>query len=235
MQNKQKVYFLCTGNSCRGQMAEGFAKKYLEDSYEIYSAGIEPRGINPLAIKVMQEKGIDITNQTSDLVSTKLLNQSDFVITLCKDAKERCPVVLPRSSHYHWPFDDPAQFRGTEVEILNEFRRVRDEIESNIQKFIQGDAGVAVDINVKKNEQLVKKKDFGDIIRLIRESKGVSVEELADLLQISEDYLLKTEKNMTEPSKFFIHRLANACQVNYDDVIDRLYYVKSEDISNLIN
>ena len=79
--------------------------------YEIFSAGIEPRGINPWAVKVMKEKGIDISNQTSDVVSTKLLNQVDVVITLCKDAKERCPVILPRASHYHWAFDDPAKAR----------------------------------------------------------------------------------------------------------------------------
>ena len=75
----------------------------------------KPLGINPLAIKVMQEIGIDISTQTSDVVSTKLLSQSDFVVTLCKDAKERCPVILPRSSHYHWAFDDPAKARGTEA------------------------------------------------------------------------------------------------------------------------
>ena len=183
----------------------------------------------------MQEKGIDISSQTSDRVSTKLLSKADFVITLCKDAKERCPVVFPRSSHYHWPLDDPAKVRGTEEEILGEFRRVRDEIEATIQKFMQGDAGVLIDLNSNKNEHLKKREDFGESIQLIREQKGMSVKELAAELRISEDYLLKTEKNMTEPSKFFIDQLATACQLNYEDLIDRLYYVNSEDILNLIN
>jgi arsenate reductase (thioredoxin) len=89
VQEKQMIYFLCTGNSCRSQMAEGFAKKYLGDSFEILSAGIEPRGLNPWAIEVMKEKGIDISSQTSDIVNTKLLNRADYVITVCKDAKER--------------------------------------------------------------------------------------------------------------------------------------------------
>ena len=227
---KKSIYFLCTGNSCRSQMAEGFAKKYLGDRYEIYSAGIEPRGINPWSVKVMLEKGIDISDQTSDVVSTKLLNQVDSVITLCKDAQERCPVTLPRANHYHWAFDDPAKVRGSEEEIINEFRRVRDEIELTIQKFIQGDPGTAYNLNESKNDYLKQREDFGEQIQLIRKRKGYSLEELAEELQVSEGYLSKTEKNMTEPSKFFIHHLASACQVNYDDLMDTLYYVDIKDV-----
>ena len=230
MHDIQMIYFLCTGNSCRSQMAEGFAKKYLEDTFEILSAGIDPKGINPWAVKVMLEKDIDITNQTSDIVSTKLLNKADYVITLCKDARERCPVVIPRSRHYHWAFDDPSKARGTGEEILEIFRSVRDEIEENIQKFIKGDAGVA--INFKKDEFGLyhKNEDFGNTIKCIRERKGLSLHELASRLQISKEYLAKTEMNLTEPSKFFIHRLASVCHLQYDDLIDQLYYVKQSDI-----
>ena len=212
--SKKSIYFLCTGNSCRSQMAEGFAKKYLGETYEILSAGIEPLGIHPFAIKVMKEKGIDISDQTSDVVTTKLLNEADFVITLCKDAKERCPVILPRASHYHWAFDDPAKTRGTEEEVFEEFRRVRDEIEATIKKFIQGDTGVAIELNKNsKFNQLKQKDDFGKHIREIREGKALSIKDFAEQLQISEDYLSNTEKNMTEPSKFFIHRLASVLKL----------------------
>ena len=171
----------------------------------------------------MQEKGIDISHQTSDVVTTKLLNETDFVITLCKDSMERCPVILPRASHFHWAFDDPAKTRGTEDEILEEFRRVRDEIEATIQKFIQGDTGVAIDFN--KNSNLINSKqkdDFGKGIQQIREGKGLSIKDFAEQLQISEHYLSKTENNMTEPSKFFIHRLASVSKVDYDELLDHL-------------
>ena len=225
MQEKQIIYFLCTGNSCRSQMAEGFAKQYLGDSFEVLSAGIEPKGLNPWAIEVMKEKGIDISSQTSDIVSTKLVNQADYVITLCKDAKERCPVILPRSRHYHWSFDDPALIQGNDEEIREAFRSVRDEIEETIQKFINGDAGVAIDF--KNNDIHYKqKKDFGETIKLIREQKGWSLEEFANKMQISEDYLSKTEKNLTEPSKFFIHRLAAVSMIPYENLISTLYNEK---------
>jgi len=228
--DKTSIYFLCTGNSCRSQMAEGFAKQYLGNAYEVYSAGIEPRGIHPLAIKVMNEKGIDISGQTSDVVSVKLLNKADIVITLCKDAMERCPISLPRSSHFHWPLDDPAKAQGTEEHILNTFRRVRDEIETTIQKFITGNSGVVMNSNDSKFDQLLLKEDFGEQIQFLRESKGLSITGLANRSGLSEDYLIKTEKNLTEPSRFFIHHLANAFQIEYDDLINSLYTNKSSNI-----
>jgi len=209
-------------------MAEGFAKKYL--SGEIYSAGIESRGIHPLAIEVMREKGIDITTQTSDIIDAKLITTVDFVITLCKEAKEGCPAILPRASHYHWAIDDPAKAKGTEEEILNEFRRVRDEIETNIQKFIQGDHGVAYDVNNTNMNYLKRKKDFGERIQQLREQKGWSVIELAEKLNVSEEFLYKTENNLTQPSKFFNHHLAWACEIDYDEFLDNLYYVEANDI-----
>ncbi|BDH63583.1 hypothetical protein MTP04_37130 [Lysinibacillus sp. PLM2] len=224
------IYFLCTGNSCRSQMAEGFAKKYLGSGYDVYSAGIEPRGLHPLAVEVMKEKGIDISNQTSDVVSAKLITQVDFVVTLCKDAKEGCPAILPRAGHYHWSFDDPAKARGTEEEVLDEFRRIRDEIEATIIKFIQGDTGVAFDANNTKLNYLKRKDDFGARIQKLREQKGLSIQDLEKKLNINDDYLSKTENNLTEPSKFFIHRLAWACGVEYEDLLDDLYYVEHSDI-----
>ncbi len=133
--NKKIVYFLCTGNSCRSQMAEGFGKKYLGDRYEVYSAGIEAHGLNPRAVKAMAEKGIDISGQTSDRIDPDLLNKADYVITLCGDANDKCPITPPHGKRYHWGFDDPAKAAGTDEEKWNVFRRVRDEIEERIKRF----------------------------------------------------------------------------------------------------
>jgi len=221
--DKTSIYFLCTGNSCRSQMAEGFAKKYLGNNYEVLSAGIEARGIHPLAIKVMNEKGIDISDQTSDVVNVKSLNKADIVITLCKDAMERCPISLPRSSHYHWPFDDPAKVQGTEDHIIRNFRKVRDEIESTIQKFITGNSGVIFNSKANKYDHLILKEDFGEQIKHLRESKGLNITGLAIRSGLSEDYLIKTEKNLTNPSRFFMHHLANAFQMDFDELINHLY------------
>lgn len=221
--DKTSIYFLCTGNSCRSQMAEGFAKKYLGNNYEIFSAGIEARGIHPLAIKVMNEKGIDISGQTSDVMNVKLLNKADVVITLCKDTMERCPISLPRSSHFHWPFDDPAKTQGTEDHILRNFRRVRDEIESTIQEFISGNSGVVFNFKDSEYDYLIPKEDFGEQIKYLRESKGLNVTGLAIRSGLSEDYIIKTEKNLTNPSRFFMHHLANAFQMDFDDLINHLY------------
>lgn len=224
------IYFLCTGNSCRSQMAEGFAKKYLSKEYKVYSAGIEPRSIHPLAIEVMKEKGIDITNQKSDMVDTKLITTVDVVITLCKDAKEGCPAILPRAGHFHWPIDDPVKTHGSDEEILNEFRRVRDEIEAYVQKFIQGESRIVFDVNNTKVIDLTPKKDFGERIQQLREQKGMSIAELAKESKMNEDYLMKTEKNLTKPSKFFIQRLAWACEVEYSDLLDNLFYVQQHNL-----
>jgi arsenate reductase len=136
MKNDKKIiYFLCTGNSCRSQMAEGFAKKYLGDRFEVYSAGIEAHGLNPNAVKAMVEKGIDISGQTSDVIDPELLNRANYVITLCGDANEKCPITPPHVKREHWGLDDPAKATGTEEEKWAVFRRVRDEIEDRIQRF----------------------------------------------------------------------------------------------------
>jgi arsenate reductase (thioredoxin) len=132
---KKIIYFLCNGNSCRSQMAEGFGKKYLGDLYTVYSAGIEAHGLNPKAVKVMAEKGMDISNQTSNVIDPQLLNRADYIITLCGDAHDKCPILPPHIQRIHWGFADPAKATGTEDEVWDVFRRVRDEIEARIIQF----------------------------------------------------------------------------------------------------
>lgn len=132
---KKIFYFLCTGNSCRSQMAEAFGHKYLSEKYNVYSAGIEAHGLNPRAIKAMDEVGIDIRNQTSDMIDTELLNKADFVVTLCGDANDKCPMTPPHVTRWHWGFDDPARAEGTEEEKWAVFQRVRDEIDARIEEF----------------------------------------------------------------------------------------------------
>lgn len=133
--NKRTVYFLCTGNSCRSQMAEGWAKKLLSPEWEVKSAGIEAHGVNSNAIKAMQEVGIDITKHTSDIIDLEVLNKADLVVTLCGDAADKCPITPPNVKREHWGFDDPAKAQGTEEEKWAAFQRVRDAIGDRIKKF----------------------------------------------------------------------------------------------------
>ncbi|SDC36966.1 arsenate reductase [Pelagirhabdus alkalitolerans] len=132
---KKLIYFLCTGNSCRSQMAEGFAKKHLSDEWEVKSAGIEAHGLNPKAVEAMKEVDIDISNQESSMIDMDLLNQATLAVTLCGDAKDKCPMTPPEVKRDHWGFDDPARATGTEQEQWAVFRRVRDEIEARILRF----------------------------------------------------------------------------------------------------
>ncbi|MCK8489411.1 arsenate reductase (thioredoxin) [Paenibacillus sp. MBLB2552] len=134
MDNKT-IYFLCTGNSCRSQMAEGWAKTFLTDGWEVYSAGIEAHGLNPNAVKAMAEVGIDISGQTSDLIDMDRLNRADMVVTLCGDAADRCPMTPPQVRREHWGFDDPARATGTDEEKWAVFQRVRDQIGERIRRF----------------------------------------------------------------------------------------------------
>ncbi|MBW4801591.1 arsenate reductase (thioredoxin) [Loigolactobacillus coryniformis] len=131
-----QIYFLCTGNSCRSQMAEGFARQYFGQQWRIASAGIETHGLNPRAVQVMAEKGIDISQYHSKLIDIDYLNSSDLVVTLCGDARDRCPVTPPTVKKQHWPLPDPAQAQGSEAEILTVFRQVRDEIERRVQALV---------------------------------------------------------------------------------------------------
>ncbi|WPC17811.1 arsenate reductase (thioredoxin) [Pediococcus inopinatus] len=133
----RKIYFLCTGNSCRSQMAEGFAKQILGSDWQVESAGIEKHGLNPLAVQVMAEKGIDISKQTSKLIDMDYLMHADLVVTLCGDARDRCPVTPPSVRKLHWPLQDPAQATGDKEAVLNVFREVRDEIQERIIQLYQ--------------------------------------------------------------------------------------------------
>jgi arsenate reductase len=134
---KKTIYFLCTGNSCRSQMAEAWGKKYLGDEWKVLSAGIEAHGLNPNAVKAMSEAGIDISNQTSDIIDIETLNNADFVVTLCGDAADNCPITPPHVKRDHWGFDDPAKAIGTDAENWATFQRVRNEIRDRIKHFAE--------------------------------------------------------------------------------------------------
>jgi len=135
--NKKLIYFLCTGNSCRSQMADGWMKALGNDRYEVKSAGLEAHGLNPRAVQVMKEAGVDISDHTSDVIDPEILNRADYVITLCGHADEHCPVISNKNVvKWHWGFDDPAKATGTEEEIMSQFRAVRDAIKSRVEKFL---------------------------------------------------------------------------------------------------
>jgi arsenate reductase len=138
---KPKVLFLCTGNSARSQMAEGYLRHIAGDQFDPLSAGIEPKGLNPLAVETMREIGIDISRQTSKNVVSLLGQHVPFVVTVCDNAKERCPIFPGTWEFLYWSFEDPAQATGTHQERLEVFRRIRDEIIRHIdERFVQGDA-----------------------------------------------------------------------------------------------
>jgi arsenate reductase len=122
------ILFLCTGNSCRSQMAEGWARQMAGDDFEIQSAGIEAHGQNPRAIAVMREAGVDISTQESTRLTDEMLAAADLVVTVCGHADEHCPVLPPTTQKEHWPLDDPARATGTEEEVMAFFRASRDDI-----------------------------------------------------------------------------------------------------------
>ena len=134
----QRVLFLCTGNSARSQMAEAFLRKYAGEYFEVHSAGLEPKGVNPFTVQVMEEKGIDISGQTSKGINTylgKVLFQ--YLITVCDEADKNCPTVWPGvNTRMHWSFEDPAAFQGTDDEKLEKFRQIRDLIEARIKSWL---------------------------------------------------------------------------------------------------
>jgi len=139
MENKKPlVYFLCTGNSCRSQIADGYLKALGGDKYEVKSAGLEAHGLNPRAVATMKEDGIDISNHTSDVIDPEILAQADYIITLCGHANDNCPVVRnDKAERWHWGFDDPAKAIGTEEEITAKFREVRGSIKNRIEQFLK--------------------------------------------------------------------------------------------------
>lgn len=133
---KKKVLFLCTGNSCRSQMAEGWLRHLAGDRYETASAGTQPAGLNPGAVEVMRELSIDIAAHQSKHLNQFLGVRFDHVITVCDRAREACPIFPGASSMLHWSFDDPAAARGSDEERRAVFKRVRDEIAERIRLFL---------------------------------------------------------------------------------------------------
>ncbi|MEI8356161.1 MAG: arsenate reductase ArsC [Deltaproteobacteria bacterium] len=132
---REKVLFLCTANSCRSQMAEGIAKHFLGDRIEPFSAGTEASFVNPRAIAVLQEIGIDISGHRSKNVDEFVGEQFDYTITLCGDARDNCPLYSGGGKRLHIGFADPAKASGTEEEIMEAFRRVRDEIKDALSGY----------------------------------------------------------------------------------------------------
>jgi arsenate reductase len=132
----KKILVLCTGNSCRSQIAEAYLKHFAGDKAEVYSAGIETHGVNPKAIAVMNEDGIDISHHTSNHVNEYADIPFDFVITVCDNAKENCPVFPSRARQFHHNFTDPARATGTSEDVMRAFRKVRDEIKTYCRNFI---------------------------------------------------------------------------------------------------
>jgi len=135
--SKIRVLFLCTGNSCRSQMAEGWLRHLGGDHFEVFSAGIEAHDLNPRAIAVMREAGVDISGQESEILDPELLKSIDLLVTVCGHADAACPALPVACEKIHWPFDDPARATGSEEEIMHEFRRVRDQIRARITAFIE--------------------------------------------------------------------------------------------------
>lgn len=133
---KKNILVLCTGNSCRSQIAEGYLRHFAGNEAEIHSAGVEVHGVNPRAVETMREDGIDISGQTSNNVSEFEHIDFDFVITVCDNAKERCPYFPTRATKLHHNFPDPAKASGTEKEIADQFRIVRDQIKEYCRDFV---------------------------------------------------------------------------------------------------
>ncbi len=134
---KTRVLFLCTGNSCRSQMAEAFLRKYAGDQFEVYSGGLEPKPIHPLTLRVMEEAGIDMSGQYSKPLA-QFMGRVHFgyLITVCSDAEDMCPVFPGMGVRLHWPFEDPAAFQGPEEEKLARFRQARDGIENKVLSWL---------------------------------------------------------------------------------------------------
>lgn len=136
-----KILVLCTGNSCRSQMAEGYLSYFLKHKYPdtniwVYSAGIETHGLNPRAVGAMKEDNIDISGNSSDHLEKYKDHHFDYIITVCDNAAEKCPVFPEKTIRLHWPFDDPAKAQGTEEQKMFEFRRVRDEIKTKVKYWV---------------------------------------------------------------------------------------------------
>jgi arsenate reductase len=132
-----KILFLCTGNSCRSQIAEGWAKRLGGDEFHALSAGIEAHGKNPRAIAIMAEAGVDISEQESTRLTDEMLNAADYLVTVCGHADEHCPVLPAGMRKEHWPLSDPARATGTEEEIMAVFRESRDDIRARVADLLE--------------------------------------------------------------------------------------------------
>lgn len=133
----KKVLILCTGNSCRSQIAHGYLELFAKSKAEVYSAGIETHGLNPLAIKIMQEDGVDISSNTSNNVKEYAHINFDYIITVCDNAKESCPYFPSSAKMFHHDFPDPAKAQGSDEEVLSEFRNVREMIKTYIKDWVE--------------------------------------------------------------------------------------------------
>ncbi len=133
----KNILVLCTGNSCRSQIAHGYLQYFAGNKAKVYSAGVETHGVNPKAISVMKEDGIDISHHTSNNINEYLNIDFDFVITVCDNAKERCPYFPTKAKKFHYNFPDPAKAIGREEEIIQQFRNVRQLIKEYSQNFIK--------------------------------------------------------------------------------------------------
>lgn len=132
-----KLLFLCTGNACRSQIAEGWAHHFGGDWLEVISAGIVAHGKNPRAITVMQEAGVDISGQESTKLNDDMLASADYLVTVCGHADEQCPVLPAGMRKEHWPLDDPAKATGTDDEIMDVFRATRDDIRDRVKELVE--------------------------------------------------------------------------------------------------
>ena len=132
----KNILYLCTGNSCRSQMAEGWTRHLGGGRFEAASAGIEAHGRNPRAIAVMHEAGIDISGQESTIVSEEMLERADVVVTVCGHADEQCPTIPPTVVKVHWPMTDPARATGTEEQIMEVFRATREEVKKRVSSLL---------------------------------------------------------------------------------------------------
>ena len=130
------ILYLCTGNSCRSQMAEGWTRQLGGNAFSVESAGIEAHGKNPRAIAVMRESGVDISGQESTIVDDGMLQRADFVVTVCGHADEQCPVLPAGTKKVHWPLSDPARASGSEEQIMAEFRATRDEVKHRVESLL---------------------------------------------------------------------------------------------------
>lgn len=134
---KPRVLFLCTGNSARSQMAEALLRKHAADRFEIHSAGLDPKPIHPYTVKVLDEIGVDTSRHESKALSTYLGNTHfSYLITVCSNAEEHCPIFPGMGERLHWPFEDPAAFEGSDEEKTEKFRQIRDQIESKIIEWL---------------------------------------------------------------------------------------------------